>query len=500
MINNELNSLVGQVNAMDIRIELFRKGDFSFIVEGLDEDGNWVSHEKQRKALEYLTSGRYDEFLYGGAAGGAKTWTGCVWLLFMSLCYPGIKSFIGRNELKDIIESVYVTFGKVCKAYGFKDYTFNAAKNFIQFGNKSHINFIEVKYKPSDPMYEDVGSTEYTIGWGEEISEWHENAATVLSTRVGRHLNKKNIDGKYWTKENEKGEKERVEIRGSILWTCNPKNNWGKSEFHDKDKNGTLEPNKAYLQCLITENPFIEKAYVEKQRNLAKKNKGLYERLFKGNWDYQDNPHQLAEQESIEAIFNNEHVPEGKTYVTADIARHGSDKAVIIAWSGWRIKEIISYDYSSIPTIVNSIKFLKNKYRVSNTRTIVDADGIGASVLDYVGSKGFKNNGRVIGKGKNVPNYRNLQVQCLYLLAEQINQGQLHIDADITEKEKTSIREELAQIESAPSTRDDTKLDCKKKGDIKSDIGRSPDYRDAIFMRVFFDLKKSTAELSTKWN
>ena len=500
MNQEEVNNLINNVKLIDIRAELFKKGDFSFIVEGEDEDGNKVSHEKQREALELLTSGKYDEFLYGGAAGGAKTWTGCVWLLFMSICYPGIKSFIGRNELKDILDSVKVTFDKVARAYGFDDYKFNAVKNFILFGNGSHINFIEVKYKPSDVMYEDVGSTEYTIGWGEEIGEWHETAATVLASRVGRHLNKRDADGKFWTKIDSNGKKVNFEIKGTVLWTCNPKNNWGKREFHDKHKNGTLETNKAYLQCLITENPFIEKDYVEKLRKIGLKNKALYERLFLGNWDYEDNPYQLAEQEMIDSIFMNNHVIGGKRYITADVARFGSDKARVGYWEGWNLKEVISLDISKTTDVELAIKTLRFKYKVPPSRVVVDDDGVGGGVTDATGAKGFKNNGKPIRSGKETANYKNLQVQCLYLLAEKINEGGLYVSADLTGIEKDEIQAELAQIQSKGDQDPERKLDCKSKGDIKQDIGRSPDWRDMMMMRVYFDLKSNLVDLTTTWN
>jgi phage terminase large subunit len=496
----EINELLEKNSLIDIYIEMFRRGDFSFIVEGEDEDGNIVSHEKQREALEILTSGKYDEFLYGGAAGGAKTWTGCVWILFMHLCYPGTKSFIGRNELGDIIDSVKVTFDKVCKAYGFTDYKFNAVKNFVLLGNGSHINFIEVKFKPSDKMYEDVGSTEYTFGWGEEIGEWHETAATVLASRVGRHLNKKDADGNYWTKLNKDGKKERFKIRGTVLWTCNPKKNWGKREFHDKHHNGTLENNKAYLQCLITENPFIEKDYVEKLRKIGLKNKSLFERLFKGNWDYEDNPNQLPDQESIDAVFDNDHNPEGLSYITCDVARLGSDKAVIIAWSGWIAKEILTFDLSKITEIAHAIKVFMYKYKVAKNRVIADSDGVGGGVVDILGIKSFVNNAKPIRQSNAEQNYKNLQVQCLYLLADKINDGALWIACEnLTEQQKEEIKEELAQIQSAPNKRDEAKLDCKNKGDIRSDINRSPDYRDSLFMRVFFDLKSKFTYVKAKW-
>ena len=486
----KLEHIASNLSLIDIYAEMFRKGDFSFIVEGEDEDGNLVSHEKQREALEMLASGKYDEMLYGGAAGGAKTWTGCVWLMFMGICYPGIKSFIGRNELKDILDSVYVTFNKVARAYGFTDWKFNAVKNFIQFGNGSHINLIEVKFKPSDPMYEDVGSTEYTIGWGEEVGEWHETAATVLASRVGRHLNKKDINGKI----------REVPIKGTVLWTCNPKNNWAKREFYNKHLNGTLEPNKAYLQSLVTDNPFIEKEYIGKLKKLSKKNKSLYERYFKGNWNYVDNPYQLAEQEMIEAVFSNDQTPEGKRYVTADVARFGSDKARIGYWEGWRLKEVISLDISKTTDVELAIKTLRYKYRVPRTRTVVDQDGVGGGVVDGVGAIGFKNNGRAIRKGKDAPNYKNLQVQCLYELADRINEGILYIEADLTGKERSEITEELAQIQSKGDPDPERKLDCKSKGDIKQDIGRSPDWRDMLMMRAYFDLKSSNVEIVTHWN
>lgn len=419
-----------------------------------------------------------------------NSWTGCVWIMFMAICYPNTKYFIARNELKDILDSVKVTFDKVARTYGFTDYKFNAVKNFILLGNGSHINFIELKYKPSDPMFEDVGSTEYTAGWIEEVGEINETGAAVISSRVGRHLNNRD----------EKGKIRKEPLKGIVLYTANPKQNWAKRDFYDKWKNGTLESDKYYLPCFITDNPFIESDYVEKLRKIGEKDKSLYERLFKGNWEYEDNPNQLAEQECIENIFDNKHVPEGKTYITADIARYGSDKAVIMAWSGWIVKEVITYDLSSIPEIVNSINYFKNKYRVPSTRTIVDADGIGGAVLDYVHTKAFKNNGTPIRtKGQSV-NYRNLQVQCLYKLAEKINEDGLWIEADLTNKQKQEIKQELAQIQSTPNRRDDMKLDCKTKGDIKSDIGRSPDYRDCLLQRVFFDLKRDIADLSVTYS
>ena len=492
-INGNIAEVLESIDPLEIRKALFLRRDFDFIVKGIANNGELIgqetTHEKQREALNILTSNKYEQFLYGGAAGGAKSWTGVSWCVFSALCYPGTRWFIARNELKDLTDSVMVTFGKVCAEYGIKDYKFNAVKNIITFGNGSVINLIEVKYKPSDKLYEDVGSTEYTGGWFEEIGEINKKAVSVLQTRVGRHLN-----GKYG-------------LKGIVFLTCNPKRNWAKTDFYDKHISGQLykdneDPNKIsriYLNCLVTENPFIEEDYIMSLRKQASDDKSMYERLFKGNWDYEDNPFQLADQEMIEIIFENNHVPEGTNYITADIARYGSDKAVIIAWSGWRIKEVITFDISKTTDISHAIMYLRNKYRVPKTRCIGDSDGVGGGVIDESGIKGFVNGARPIKEKtvKGTPNYRNLQIQCLYLLAKKINEGGLFVEAELENKVKEDIKTELAQIHSKPNKTDATKLDCKTKAEIKSDIGRSPDYRDAIFMRIFFDLKPARRKMTS---
>ena len=151
--------------ALAVKIELFKRGCFDFITV---KDG--LKHEKQEHALKILTDNEHVELLYGGAAGGAKSWTGAVWLLFMCLCYPGSKWFIGRAELKRITQSTLITFYKVCNQYGVDDtlYKYNGQYNYIEFFNGSRIDLLDLQYKPGDPLYERYGSIEYTGGWIEE--------------------------------------------------------------------------------------------------------------------------------------------------------------------------------------------------------------------------------------------------------------------------------------------------------------------------------------------
>jgi hypothetical protein len=65
----QAQELLSDLHPIDLRKELFRRQDFSFITV---RDGK--RHIKQEQALFTLTNSVTEEFLYGGAAGGAKSW------------------------------------------------------------------------------------------------------------------------------------------------------------------------------------------------------------------------------------------------------------------------------------------------------------------------------------------------------------------------------------------------------------------------------------------
>lgn len=483
LANQEIaKELINSVRTIDMRIELFKRKDFRFIVEGLSKDGELVFHEKQNEALKILTDDKTEELLYGGSIGGGKTYLGANWILFMCLLYPGTKWFIARNELGKLIESSFRTFQEVCRKYEFDDYKFNANKNHITFGNGSMINLIEVAFKPSDPMFEALGSIEYTGGWIEEGGEIHEEGYKKLMERIGRWRN------------------EEYGITRTMFITCNPKRNWMYRRYYQPFKQGTLSKYAQFLEALITDNVFLGKKYIEGVIRNYEGDKVGTERLIKGNWDYEDNPYQLAEQEMIDTVFDNNHVKSGKRYITADIARFGSDIARIGVWDGWNLIHVISLDISKTTDIELAILTLRTKYRITKNRCIADQDGVGGGVVDGAGILGFKNGGRPIKINRDMPNYKNLQVQCLYMLADKINEGDINISADLTGTERDEIKAEFAQIQSKGDQNPERKLDCKSKGEIKSDIGRSPDWRDMIMMRCYFDLQRNSDELVSHWS
>src|SRR5438552_2965143 len=86
--------------------------------------------------------------LFGGGAGGGKSWWICEVQLTQAYQYPGIKSFIAREELTRLMQSTYVTWTKVCAHHRIPkaDWKLNGQYHYIQFRNGSRIDLLDIKY------------------------------------------------------------------------------------------------------------------------------------------------------------------------------------------------------------------------------------------------------------------------------------------------------------------------------------------------------------------
>ncbi len=450
----------------ELYIQAFKEGDFDFITIR-DEVGK---HLKQEEALSILTDSTTTNFLYGGAAGGAKSWTGCTWLIFMCELYPETKWFIGREELKRLRETTLITFYKCAKAYCFKrniHFKYNGQDHYIEFHNGSRIDLIDLRFIPSDLLYERYGSAEYTGGWIEEAGEVNFGAFDTLKTRVGRHLN------------------DKYGLKRKLFITANPKKNWLYTEFYKKNKDNILDEGSYYLPALVTDNPHIESDYIEALRST--KDKAKKERLLNGNWEYDDDPAILMGVDSINNLYTNEFIPHGQKYITVDVARLGNDKTRIGYWDGMRLEKIITLIKKKTTEVTITVKQLAITYKVPMSNVIVDEDGVGGGVVDQLDCIGFVNNSKPLPENDIIPNFKNLRSQCYFKLADAVNDNEMYINTSGDEKEL--ITEELSVIKEVDIDSDGPKQIISRE-DIKNLIGRSPDYASMIMMRMFFNIRK----------
>jgi hypothetical protein len=133
---------------------------------------------------------------------------------------------------------------------------------------------------------------------------------------------------------------------------------------------------------------------------------------------------------------------------------------------------------------------LQQKYWVTNENTVCDEDWVWWWVVDQLWCKWFINNASPLlsEKEKELRNYKNLKDQCYFELEQIINSDKIKIIIS-NDNEKESIIEELDVIKQKNPDKWG-KLQINTKEEIKQLIWRSPDYADAIAMRMYFELKK----------
>lgn len=449
-----------EVPTIEIQKKLFALRKFDFIT--VTDRGK---NEKQDQCLHALTSGTYREILYGGAAGGAKSWTGAAWMTFMCECFPGTRWFVGREELKRAKESTYITFLKVFKAYGIEGVKYNGNDNCILFSNGSRIDFLELKYYPSDPLYERFGSIEYTGGWIEEAGEIDFAAFDVLKTRIGRHLN------------------DQYGIKPILFITCNPKKNWLYYEFYIPWKQGELKKVRIFIQAFVQDNPATESNYIEQLQGIQDKAKK--ERLLLGNWEYEDDPATLCDYDAICDAFTNKIDPTDNKRISADLAMKGRDRFISGVWDGLIVTVDIDQPISSGKSIEIDLSDQMKRHGVGHSQTVVDSDGLGAYLESYLeGIKEFHGNAIATNKKE----FANIKSECGYKLAEVINKRLIKIICTTEQKQK--ITEELGVLKAQSVDADESRKRIIKKEMMKQLLGRSPDYLDMLLMGMIFHVKK----------
>lgn len=431
---------------------------------------------KQAQAWLKLRDNVTNFIVFGGGAGGGKSWLGAEWLLSNCFVYPGTKWFIGREELKRLMSSSYLTFVKVCKFHQINSdlYKLNGQYNYIKFENGSTIDLLDLKYLPGDPLYERFGSLEYTGGWIEEGGEVDFRAFDMLKSRIGRHMNKE------------------YNILPKMFITCNPKKNWLYYNIYKKWQDKTLPNDTCFIQSLYGDNPHTSISYGSMLAKIS--DNSTRQRLMFGNWDYENDPTKLFEYDKILDLFTNS-AERGKKYLTIDVAGRGRDHTVLTFWDGLFISRIELMDNIT----AEELDKILLEHKIPRSQCLVDEDGVGFGLVNELkGVKGFVNNSSPIKEKKEndlnkyTHNYKNLKAQCWFYLADLVAAGKIGIYRDVESKIKNLLIEDLEQIKRKDPDKD-APLQVLSKEDIKLVLQRSTDIGDTLMMRMYFEIKTPLA-------
>jgi phage terminase large subunit len=427
---------------------------------------------KQQNATFFLKDSETTELLYGGAAGGGKSAFGCLWIIEQCMTYPSTRWLIGRSKLKTLKETTLNTFFDITSQLSIGDqFIYNAQTNIITWKNGSEIILKDLFLFPSDPNFDSLGSLEITGAFIDECNQVTYQAWQIVKSRIRYKLKENNLIPK-------------------MLGTCNPAKNWTYKEFYKPSRENKIPSYRQFIQALPKDNPHLPESYIE---SLAQLDQNSKERLLFGNWEYDDDPSTLIDNDSISDYFEPNHInPIGLKYLTIDVARKGKDKTVFRVWHGWLCIDRYDIAKSSLVEVVELAKKIQQQYGISPSNTIADEDGVGGGVVDFLNCKGFINNSKAL----NDEVYENLKSQCSIKMANQIvNRKAGEICQSNSIKEITA--QEMEQVKMKDIDKDG-KQGIIAKEHVKELIGRSPDEWDSIMMRYWFDLNSKSFSRKAK--
>lgn len=445
---------------------------------------------KQWEALkllldDYPESLGVEEVLFGGGGGGGKSLLGAIWLLMLAIRYPGIRLFVARRELKDLHQTTWPSISEAVTLMGVPKglVEFKSADSqiIVRQSSKSEpsvISLVACKWEPSDPHYDRFGSYQYTSGWFEEAQEMPEKGIDVLGTRVGR-----------W-KNDEYG------IRPRRLYTANPSKNWLYRVFYKPWREGSLPKTLRFVQSLHGDNKYLSSYYRSTLDNI--RDAVTRQRIRDGIWEFAEDG-QLIAYDALLDLFTNDVDEGGVRAMTADVARFGGDRIVIFVWTGATARLIRTFSKKDLNYTAGEIRTLMALHRIPVHNVVIDEDGIGGGIVDMIpGSHGFTANHAPpapTSPNDSRENYSSLKSMCGYRFSDDVNARLVRVEiaadaASDLDPDKGKLREmiiaDLEQLRRWNADKDG-KLMTMPKDEIKKNLGRSPDFLDALVMRKGLD-------------
>lgn len=422
--------------------------------------------------------------LFGGGAGGGKSYLLGLIAALMSRKYPNIRVGLARKELMSLRQTTLATLlSKVHPALGItkNDYTINGRENYLEYRNGSRIQFIDLTSKPSDPDFESLGSLELTFALVDEAGETEKRAVDVLRSRTNRWLNRE------------------YGLVGFTAMTANPSTNWLRQVMYDPyEKRGmgrmqkwpigevivndeVLPAYAVYIRSTVADNSFIDQNYVQTLRTLPPQER---KRLLDGDWNYLDDddslfPMQLLDKATVFEVDEPEDEKFNKA-IGVDLSDSGKDSTIAVlvengvACKALEIKSPKGSDQAIGHIIAEKIIdfALKNGFTPAVAKYItIEGNGVGASARDALRARGWKVNVYIATQQSRSDGYYNLMLD--------LDAGKLKLLEGSPDFNIAQVKKELI----AHSYDLDTgKTRVVRKSVLRKRLGRSPDWADATMI------------------
>ena len=267
------------------------------------------------------------------------------------------------------------------------------------------------------------------------------------------------------------------------------------------EKTGEHDEDVSCFHFTTSDNPHVPVEEIQKAREQVDFETFKQEYLA----EYLENQGSLFRYSSLVDVFSNTITKTTDKYLIVDVADDGSDKTIFSFWEG--LEEYRREEFARLNTegIIAQIREYIAQEQIPMSHVAVDAIGVGAgvassSLLD--GIIGYKSSFAPIKTDMNIvrvpdvgyisnavktvltSDYKNLRSQCVFALADLVNNHK--IASKVSGKFKEVIIEELSNYQDVSSG--DGKRSATPKENVKEVIGRSPDHSDTWIMRMYFEV------------
>ncbi|KPU43023.1 terminase-like family protein [Oxobacter pfennigii] len=216
------------------------------------------------KPQEAFINAKEDEVLYGGAAGGGKSYGQLIDALLYALKYKSSRQLILRRTFPELDRSLIITS---LDLYPQSVAKYNQSKHIWQFNNKS---IIEFGYCDNEADVTKYQSAEYDVIRFDELTHFTEYQYTYLLSRLrGANNNPKQV--KSTTNPGGVG---HVWVKGRFI-----DNHIPKQTFKIGNNTGVFIPAK------VQDNKFLMEADPEYIKRLEQLPEADKKALLEGNWD-----------------------------------------------------------------------------------------------------------------------------------------------------------------------------------------------------------------------
>jgi phage terminase large subunit len=427
---------------------------------------------KQMLAWDTLMGPDYDELLFGGAKGGAKSWFGCAFSFLKALdvievCSlqpsptPPVIGFMGRKQSVDFTTTTLETWKR---AIPYEMYEHKKQEKLLIIQNTATIRYGGLDDSDTVNKMNSAEFAFFFIDQAEEVSE-----ADVGLLRGTLRLKLNGVQPAY-----------------KALYTANPRKCWLKPAFITAP-----DTRSKFIQALPGDNPFIDsKAYKLQLQKAFGFNPQLLQAYLYGSWDELDAAYAVIPASAVESCVDSgfQGGKAEKRITVLDLAEDGTDETVIYDFINRQVRKDTIEIYTHRDLMDTVGRAMAHATKNKSNLICVDKVGLGAGVYsrlkevysdqdakekEVMTVYGF--DGRIEPPGQlNEQTFANYKAWAWFKARDEFMAGAVDIPDDAT------LRAQLSGVTWHFTNGDVIIID--KNEDLKKNLGASPDRATTVIM------------------